>query len=207
MAVLAALPEVKVTVRVEGNDCVEYEDPDAAEIQASCPTSFKYIESVDDAEFWIHLHVDSDYNWDYKGHSLGVYVEVDNQELASAPLINRQSDLDVDGRYVLCAETGKWLVWKPKFSAVTKEALKREMIIPRTPTHSPSIPDDFDSLSDAEKARLARERFQELQSLKEIKKENRVIKREFSEVFHLADDDLPSRPIKRTTEVIDLTND
>ncbi|RYP42119.1 hypothetical protein DL767_000484 [Monosporascus sp. MG133] len=166
MAILQELPGVKVTVRVEGKDCVEYEDPDAADIQTSCPTSTKYIESVDDAEFCIHFHVDSDYNWDYKKHFLDVAVYVDNQDLA----------------------------------------LKRELIIPRTPTQSPTIQDDFDSLSDAEKARLARERFQELQSIKKIKEEP-VTKRGFSEVFDLTDDDLPSRPNKRTAQVVDLTDD
>ncbi|RYP90320.1 hypothetical protein DL770_003543 [Monosporascus sp. CRB-9-2] len=212
MAILEELPGVKVTVRVEGKDCVEYEDPDAADIQTSCPTSSKYIESVDDAEFCIHFHIDSDYNWDYKGHSLSMAVRVDNQHLENiiaqkANLINGKLEGDVSGRRVSCAETGVWLLRKPKFSAVNKEALRREMIIPRTPTQSPAIQDDFDSLSDAEKARLARERFQELQSIKKIKKEEPVTKRGFSEVFDLTNNDPPSRPIKRTAQVVDLTED
>ncbi|RYP70640.1 hypothetical protein DL771_005353 [Monosporascus sp. 5C6A] len=189
MAILEGLPGVKVTVRVEGKDCVEYEDPDAADIQSTCPTASKYIESVDDAEFSIHFHVGSDYNWDYKEHSLDVSVDVDNHHLAD-DLVDGETDWDVDGKHV----------------SLNKEALKREMIIPRTPSQSPTIPDDFDSLSDAEKARLARERFQELQSIKKIKKEEPVTKRGFSEVFDLTDDDLPSQPIKRTAEVVDLTD-
>ncbi|RYO78788.1 hypothetical protein DL766_003166 [Monosporascus sp. MC13-8B] len=114
MAVLEALPEIKVTVRVEGKNCVEYEDPDAADIQASCPTSYKYIESVDYAEFRIHFHVDSDYNWDYMEHSLGVVVHVDNQELARTCLIKRQSDLDVYGRRVLLDDTTKARIEKDR---------------------------------------------------------------------------------------------
>ncbi|RYP60221.1 hypothetical protein DL769_008210 [Monosporascus sp. CRB-8-3] len=212
MAILEALPGVEVTVRVEGKDCVEYEDPDAVGIQTSCPTSSKYIESADDTEFSIHYHVNSDYQWGSEGHHLHIRVLADNEPLTSAYvrkscLINGQMNGDIMGRASLCTETGRWLLWKPKFSAVNKEALKREMIIPRTPTQSPTIPDEFDRLSGAEKARLARERFQELQSMKQIKKEEPATKRAFSEVFDLTDDDLPSRPVQRTTEVVDLTDD
>ncbi|RYP53174.1 hypothetical protein DL768_001767 [Monosporascus sp. mg162] len=254
MAILEELPGVKVTVRVEGKDCVEYEDPDAADIQTSRPTSSKYIESVDDAEFCVHFHMDSNYNWDYREHCLVVAVYADNQWLNSSfvektALINGQLDIDVD-RLNKVDDTTKARIEEDRKVAknlgiitvrlkrvikldsydasssapvkstsldlteksfkgkeISHEALKREMIIPRTPTQSPALQDDFDTLSDAEKARLARERFQELQSIKKIKKEELVTKRGFSEVFDLADDGLRSRPTKRTAQVIDLTDD
>ncbi|RYP07025.1 hypothetical protein DL764_002784 [Monosporascus ibericus] len=125
MAILEELPGVKVTVRIAGKDCVEYEDPDAGDIQASCPTSSKYIESVDDAEFCIHFHMDSEYNWDYKEHSLCVGVCVDGQMLTMKALrrrylINQQFDADIVGRPVLSTETGEWFLPIPKFSAVNK---------------------------------------------------------------------------------------
>ncbi|KAI1496181.1 hypothetical protein F5X99DRAFT_401202 [Biscogniauxia marginata] len=101
-----------------------------------------------------------------------------------------------------------------RFLYRSREALKRELIIPRSPAPSPTL----QGLTDAERDRLARERLEELKQAK-IKKERNVIKREFGEVFDLTKDNdevplEPPRPTKvsrlssgREVEVVDLTDD
>lgn len=85
------------------------------------------------------------------------------------------------------------------------DALKGEMVIPRSPSlPSPSAVDD---LSEEEIRRLAEERLAEI---KREKRRNQSVKREFTEVFDLTDDQQPPRVIKmaRTPngeETIDLT--
>ncbi|RYP07243.1 hypothetical protein DL764_002630 [Monosporascus ibericus] len=64
MAVLDDVPGVEVAVQINGQDVVEYDDPDASEHVRSCPTSSKYIESIDDAEFTIRYKASLDYNWE-----------------------------------------------------------------------------------------------------------------------------------------------
>ncbi|RYO87780.1 hypothetical protein DL766_004622 [Monosporascus sp. MC13-8B] len=52
MAVLD-VPGIEVAVQISGRDVVEYDGTDAPEHVRSCPTSSKHIESIDDAEFAI----------------------------------------------------------------------------------------------------------------------------------------------------------
>ncbi|KAJ8119941.1 hypothetical protein ONZ43_g3218 [Nemania bipapillata] len=91
----------------------------------------------------------------------------------------------------------------------SKDALKRELIIPRSP--SP----DFEQLTPAERDRLARERLNQLRE-QNIKNENRkpLVKREFGEILDLTGDGPAPRPTKksrlqdgREVDVIDLTDD
>ncbi|KAI1148250.1 hypothetical protein F4825DRAFT_106366 [Nemania diffusa] len=97
-----------------------------------------------------------------------------------------------------------------KFMYRSRDALKRELIIPRSPSHSP----DFENLTPAERDRLARERLNELREQK-VKRENRdVIKREIGEVFDLTEDAPAPRPTKKSrlrdgteVDVVDLTDD
>ncbi|KAI0799400.1 hypothetical protein GGR55DRAFT_684013 [Xylaria sp. FL0064] len=96
-----------------------------------------------------------------------------------------------------------------KFMYRSRDALKRELIIPRSPSHSPALED----LTPAERDRLARERLDELRKMKQENR-NPLIKREFGEVLDLTQDLLPPRPTKksrlqdgREVDVIDLTDD
>ncbi|KAI1753762.1 hypothetical protein F4782DRAFT_495568 [Xylaria castorea] len=96
-----------------------------------------------------------------------------------------------------------------RFVYRSRDALKRELIIPRSP--SPTL----ENLTPAERDRLARERLDELREMK-VKRENMnpTIKREFGEIIDLTED-APARPaIKKTrlengtqVHLIDLTED
>ncbi|KAK6825291.1 hypothetical protein PG987_012785 [Apiospora arundinis] len=99
-----------------------------------------------------------------------------------------------------------------RFIYRSREALKREMIIPRTPPpRSPRL----EALTDAERDRLARERLEQLKETKVKSEGGAPIKREFGgEHFDLTQDSPPMRPSKRTrlnsgedVELIDLTDD
>ncbi|KAI1252145.1 hypothetical protein MGN70_006718 [Eutypa lata] len=70
MAILDDVPGIEVAVQINGQDVVEYDDPDASELDAPCPTSSKYIECIDDAVFAIRCRATSHYKWGYKNHSL-----------------------------------------------------------------------------------------------------------------------------------------
>ncbi|KAK7948137.1 uncharacterized protein PG986_009023 [Apiospora aurea] len=93
----------------------------------------------------------------------------------------------------------------------SREALKREMIIPRTPPpRSPRLA----ALTDAERDRLARERLEQLKGTKVKREGDAPIKREHGEHYDLTQDSAPARPSKRTrlnsgeeVELIDLTDD
>ncbi|KAI0532239.1 hypothetical protein GGR58DRAFT_507661 [Xylaria digitata] len=104
-------------------------------------------------------------------------------------------------------ETQKVLVLLLTNSA---DALKRELIIPRSPSRSPTL----ENMTSAERDRLARERLNELREQK-IKRENRdpLIKRELGEILDLTQDPPAPRPTKKSrlggkeVYVIDLTDD
>ncbi|KAI0502814.1 hypothetical protein F5B22DRAFT_652697 [Xylaria bambusicola] len=106
-------------------------------------------------------------------------------------------------------DNGPILVFK--FMYRSKDALRRELIIPRSPSRSPTLED----LTPAERDRLARERLNELRE-KKIKSEKKgpLIKREFNEVLDLTADPPVPRATKksrlqdgREVDVIDLTDD
>ncbi|KAI0484376.1 hypothetical protein GGR56DRAFT_22768 [Xylariaceae sp. FL0804] len=93
-----------------------------------------------------------------------------------------------------------------RFYYRSREALKRELIIPRSPSLSPTLL----NLSSAERDRLAMERLEDLRE-RDVKREQKpLIKREIHEVLDLTQDDRPggsTKRIKREPEVIDLTDD
>ncbi|KAI0451492.1 hypothetical protein F5B21DRAFT_486757 [Xylaria acuta] len=96
-----------------------------------------------------------------------------------------------------------------RFIYRSRDALKRELIIPRSP--SPTLED----LTPAERDRLARERLEELRDIKVKREErNHPIKREFGEVVDLTIDPPAPRATKRArfqdgrqVDLIDLTED
>ncbi|KAK8107866.1 uncharacterized protein PG998_009879 [Apiospora kogelbergensis] len=98
-----------------------------------------------------------------------------------------------------------------RFIYRSREALKREMIIPRTPPpRSPRLA----ALTNAERDRLARERLEQLKGARVKREGGAPIKREFGEYFDLTQDAAPGRPSKRTrlssgeeVELVDLTDD
>ncbi|KAB5582774.1 hypothetical protein GE09DRAFT_1076383 [Coniochaeta sp. 2T2.1] len=94
------------------------------------------------------------------------------------------------------------------FKYRSRDALRKEMIVPRTPSPDP-VPEGVEGLSQAELQRLAAER------LAQIKTEKKpVIKREFGVMYDLTGDgaDGSPRPVKmprrhKEPETIDLTDD
>ncbi|KAI1767066.1 hypothetical protein GGR53DRAFT_483821 [Hypoxylon sp. FL1150] len=121
MAVLQDQPGIVVTVRTNGMDCVEYDDPDDSKLQLErpFPTAFKYVESLDDSEFTIHMKVDSSYDWSYKKHSLKFMVYVDGKYV-SGVILSRGicQEGEVKGKGGFCATTQSWRTHKLKFSTV-----------------------------------------------------------------------------------------
>ncbi|XXG97356.1 hypothetical protein Hte_003654 [Hypoxylon texense] len=209
MAVLEEILGVTITVRVNGVDCVEYDDPEASDKQPTWPTSSKYIESPDDAEFSIHTTIDSNYDWGDQNHVLSVLHTVDNTWIRdslvkSSRLENGKYEYDVSGKLTCSGESGHWNIHKLKFCTVNTEALQQEFIIPTTPPPQASL----DGLSDAEVRRLAAERLTMINGEKPIKEENAIAaKRELSEVQDLTQDDRPTKIRRLSPEVIDLTDD
>ncbi|KAI8634043.1 hypothetical protein F5Y19DRAFT_461548 [Xylariaceae sp. FL1651] len=113
----------------------------------------------------------------------------------------------IDARDIL-EDNGPIAVFK--FMYRSREALKREFIIPRSPSRSPTL----DDLTPAERDRLARERLNELRAKVKRENENPLIKREFGEVLDLTQDESPPRATKKSrlqggtdVDVIDLTDD
>lgn len=96
-----------------------------------------------------------------------------------------------------------------RFLYRSREALKSELVIPRTPPpRSPTLA----ALPEAERDRLARERLDELRRIKHEGKNG--IKRELNAVYDLTQEGAPKRPAKmtrlasgRAVEVVDLTED
>ncbi|GAP91855.1 hypothetical protein SAMD00023353_6800100 [Rosellinia necatrix] len=95
-----------------------------------------------------------------------------------------------------------------RFMYRSKEALKRELIIPRSRSSSPA----FENLTPAERDRLARERLDEIRNAKKERK-GPLVKREFGAVIDLAQDRPAHHPAKKSrgnygeVVVIDLTDD
>ncbi|ETS79320.1 hypothetical protein PFICI_09173 [Pestalotiopsis fici W106-1] len=117
----------------------------------------------------------------------------------------------VDFRHL--PEDNKQPIARFRFLYRSRDALKREMIIPRSPTPSPPT---FNALSDAELRRLARERFNQLQDSAVKNESSRPIKRELGEVYDLTGSTAPKKQRKgkmtrlesgRRVEVIDLSDD
>ncbi|KAI1427934.1 hypothetical protein F5Y12DRAFT_734314 [Xylaria sp. FL1777] len=117
----------------------------------------------------------------------------------------------IDARDIV-EDNGPILIFR--FMYRSRDALRRELIIPRSPSRSPA----FEDLTPAERDRLARERLNELRELREkkLKREDNgpMIKREFGEVFDLTQDPPVCRPTKksrlqdgREVDVVDLTDD
>ncbi|KAI1471062.1 uncharacterized protein F4812DRAFT_467264 [Daldinia caldariorum] len=90
MAVLSVIPEVEVTVRVNGEAATEYEawgiydvtDEDDMSVSPA-NTSMKFIECVDDGTFLISLKVSEDYDWDFEDHCLYFSLYIDGNWVKS----------------------------------------------------------------------------------------------------------------------------
>ncbi|KAI1765109.1 hypothetical protein GGR53DRAFT_465769 [Hypoxylon sp. FL1150] len=121
MAVLEDVPGLKVVVIVAGNEATEYDDPNDVEREPSaCPTSSKYIECTDDAEFSIKAYITRDYAWGYRNHALSARLKVDGQHIRSTFHTERDKNYILfSGRELYCATTKQWYLHRCKFSAIS----------------------------------------------------------------------------------------
>ncbi|KAI0853864.1 hypothetical protein F5Y00DRAFT_269234 [Daldinia vernicosa] len=123
MAILEAVPGITVTVRINGVDCLEYDDPNVPEQQPSRPTSSKYIESLDNTEFTLCLSINKDYDWNYKGHCLVFTVRADSTWIQThlihkTHLTNGYFESVIKGKPTFCNKTKSWFNHALKFSEV-----------------------------------------------------------------------------------------
>ncbi|KAI1808702.1 hypothetical protein F4811DRAFT_569488 [Daldinia bambusicola] len=323
MALIRGIPGIEVVVQVAGSDAVEYEDPDASEQEetkdTTCPTSTKYVECTDGAEFSIKMIVSDTYQWGHKNTGVAMHLRLDGKSvsgnlLLQKDLVNGAATSIKKGESIYCTRTNQWSFRKFKFSAVdvvddsnknrvendvkrarhlgliqaeifrcivlgtyrssecsafkqsdklelaekslkgkaishgtslssgrhvpaprnykvtyidgyrkpiavfqfhyrSRDALRREMVIPRSPSPTPGPKREIARMSRAELERLARERLDQLQSEQSIKEERKpTIKKEFGRTIDLTEE--IKRPIRSSrsvllvpNEVIDLTND
>ncbi|KAI1483800.1 hypothetical protein F4774DRAFT_104262 [Daldinia eschscholtzii] len=342
MAVLEDVPGIEVVVQVAGRDAIEYEDPNASEREtrdATCPTSTKYIECIDGAEFSIRTTITNAYQWGHNKNGVDLRLRVDGNAIYGSVLMARDMINGVvtkikKGQKSYCTRINKWVLQRFKFSAVDvvddskkdrieddikiakhlglievrifrciplgsrpaammrptfkqgdklelaekslkgkaishgtslssrecvpaprpckvmypdglnnpiavfqfhyrsrgmtdkyelnqngiymanfPDALKREMVIPRTPSPGPGLKREVTQMSRAELEQLARERLDQLKSIENIKEERKpAIKREFGGIIDLSEEVKQpikfSRPVLMVpNEVIDLTDD
>ncbi|KAI1654261.1 hypothetical protein F4813DRAFT_210382 [Daldinia decipiens] len=322
MAVLEDVPGIEVTVQVAGIDAAEYEDPNASEQDvagANCPTSTKYIECIDGAEFAIKTRVTGDYRWSHPVTALNWDFRMDDKStrgyvIRRGDMVNGVATKTKADDTVYCSHTKQWIRQRFQFSAVdvvddakkdrieddtkiakhlgmiqvriyrciylghrassfrkpttsnklelaekslkgkaishgtsflssgkgvpaptscnisyldgrdkpiatfrfhyrSRDALKREMVIPRSPSPSPGPKREVARMSRAELERLAGERLVQLQRDGNIKEERKPsLKREFKEVVDLSGETERPGKSSRTAleipeEVIDLTDD
>ncbi|KAI0554991.1 hypothetical protein F4679DRAFT_595449 [Xylaria curta] len=122
MAILNDVPGVEVTVQIAGKGAVEY-DPEEEERHslaknATCPTTTKYIECIDEADFSIKIAASHRYAWGYKGHSLAFGVWIDGN-LILARLISKPGDMIIRNQDAFCSQSQQWKRYKLGFSAVS----------------------------------------------------------------------------------------
>ncbi|KAI1101993.1 hypothetical protein F4804DRAFT_281533 [Jackrogersella minutella] len=92
-----------------------------------------------------------------------------------------------------------------QFHYRSRDALKREMIIPRSP--SPADP-DIACMSRAELERLAEERLNQLRQDGSVKEERKpIVKRERGQTIDLSNENTRPAKSRRPVEIIDLTDD
>ncbi|OTA60802.1 hypothetical protein K449DRAFT_435210 [Hypoxylon sp. EC38] len=324
MAILEDVPGISFTIQVAGREAVEYDDPNAADQEAAgsanCPTSTRYIECVDGAEFSIKGHVTGDYDWGYRNHCLNSRLFVDGDQvrgwvLKEEDMVRGRGLKTFEGRKAFCPRTNRWVLQRCQFSAIStvddskkdrverdtkvakdlglieirifrclylghttithhrpslrgtrqlelaekslkgramshgtsfsrtehiatplhcrtreleedhgpiavfrfyyrsRDALKREMVIPRTPSPSPRPKQEIANMSRAELERLAQERLDQLRGAGNAKQERKpIVKRERDEIIALDDENarpakFSRRPLKQEEEIIDLTDD
>ncbi|KAI0011676.1 hypothetical protein F4779DRAFT_615289 [Xylariaceae sp. FL0662B] len=83
MAIIQGLPGIEITVRVEGIEVIEYDDPDAnASTQrrtGGVKSVNKYIECIGGARFGVNLRVSQEYEWGHRNHSLNMSLFLDGK--------------------------------------------------------------------------------------------------------------------------------
>ncbi|KAK1727219.1 hypothetical protein CaCOL14_000794 [Colletotrichum acutatum] len=87
MAVIDELKGVKVTVQVNGQEAIEYDDPDGLENDVNrkhaTHRTFNYIESKDDTCFTVKYEVGNMHRWESPKSAFSLYLYVDGKRMDS----------------------------------------------------------------------------------------------------------------------------
>ncbi|KAK8066872.1 hypothetical protein PG997_013619 [Apiospora hydei] len=119
MAILHSVPAIEITIHVAGELAVEYKNTDLGEgdLLSPLPVTRCYIESRDNAEFFIRLEVSKDYDWDSVAHDIGFEVVVDGKTPSEWVLSKGIASYDIVGRSL--KEDGTVKVARFKFASIT----------------------------------------------------------------------------------------
>ncbi|TDZ31188.1 hypothetical protein C8035_v005232 [Colletotrichum spinosum] len=139
MAVIDDLPQVKISVRIAGEDqdCTEYEDPDPPQAPAQCGvathTSAKVIESQDDAEFLLRYEMSNSLGWfdSDKGIVLKLFIDgncIESLAFRRINLVGQTVTHDVLGAVILGSSPGQSLLRNFKFSSIATGILLQDFI-------------------------------------------------------------------------------
>ncbi|KAH7367224.1 hypothetical protein B0T11DRAFT_274902 [Plectosphaerella cucumerina] len=123
MAICDEVPQIRVTVRVNGSEAAEYNDEDGSpENDPSIKvmnTVSKYIESQDDATFSICITIDSSYSFQPDDHSLSCAVLVDGKWIRTPIMTTRRLAVEVNGHDWLPEGSSTWKTQPLKFAGIT----------------------------------------------------------------------------------------
>ncbi|KAI1494819.1 hypothetical protein F5X96DRAFT_615538 [Biscogniauxia mediterranea] len=122
MAILEEIPGIEVTVQVNGRNAIEYDDPHASEQEsaADSPTSCRYIESIDDAEFSVSVVATSRYTWRHH-HAFRATLYADGQRVGKKVMKESSSDnrITIEGRHHFDMKKQQWYLQHFKFAAIS----------------------------------------------------------------------------------------
>lgn len=144
MAIIHDLPGVKITVQVDGQDAVEYDDPDGLENDANRMNArwrtLNYVESKDDAFFSVRYQIDNSHRWESPVHALSLTLYVDGKRVdgvvCEATRFHNYNpffvwDHTVDGSRERSTASGYERLNKFKFSKVTTSMSRTLKLVPK----------------------------------------------------------------------------
>ncbi|KZL79855.1 hypothetical protein CI238_02350 [Colletotrichum incanum] len=129
MAVIDGLPEIKVSIRLNGShdDCAEYDDPGPPQSPASRGTAThsisKIIKSQDDANFSIHCEVKDARCWIQDKRGLGTNIYIDGSIVSRLGIMEKELRNGVccgavEGIMVESAKSGMAMLKRFRFTAI-----------------------------------------------------------------------------------------
>lgn len=116
MSICDEVPGVEVIVKVAGDEATEYDDTDGPQADLNKKEArhrvFKYIESLDDAHFSIHIGSNL-HHFEADDHCLGVRVDIDGKRQCSYVI---HQDKEIHG--ARWERNGVWMRELFKFSQI-----------------------------------------------------------------------------------------
>jgi hypothetical protein len=123
MAICNVVPQIKVTVNVDGNEAVEYNDDEGIQddnkFSKGLNTVAKYIESQDDATFSICVSVDPSYTFEPRGHVLACTVHIDGKRICTHLIGKHDLSTEFSGCKRLPEDGFTWKMQTFKFASIS----------------------------------------------------------------------------------------